>query len=227
MGLDTVELLLDVEECFGVTITNESAAQLSTPRMLADHVAELLAIRSPEGDSASADACLGQRAFYRLRRILIAETGLSRNALRPDTPLAEVIPDRRWAAWRRLRRALAAPDLPRLTVSPPISTLAQIGGLSLPVLLAAYLALSPGALLAAAFAGWFFSLALCDRLGSRFPSRLKTLGDVVPYVPVEPPAVWREGEILQQVCLLTARHSGLLLEQIGPDAHFVHDIGLD
>jgi len=227
MGLDTVELLLDVEECFGVTITDESAAQLTTPRLLANHVAALLAAQSPESISARASPCLSQRAFYRLRRILITETGLPRNALRPDTPLAEVFPVQRWAAWRRLRRALAAPDLPRLTVTPPISTLAQIGGLSLPVLLAAYLALAPGALLAAAFAGWFLSLALCDRLGSHFPSRLKTLGDIVPYVPIDPPAVWREGEILQQICLFTARHSGLLLEQISPDAHFIHDIGLD
>lgn len=112
-------------------------------------------------------------------------------------------------------------------MSAPISALAQIVAIALSVVLAAYLALSPGALLAAAFAGGFLSLALCDRLGTHLPSRLKTLGDIVPYVPVEPPAVWREGEILQQVCLLTARHSGLLLEQISPDAHFIHDLGLD
>jgi len=227
MGLDTVELLLNVEECFGVAITDESAAELTTPRQLASHVAKLLAAQSPENISARASPCLSQRAFYRLRRILIAETGLSRDTLRPDTPLAEVLPDQRWAAWRRLRRALVAPDLPRLTVSPPISTLAQIAAIALSVLLAAYLALSAGALLAAAFAGWFLSLALCDRLGTRFPSHLKTLGDLVHYVPVEPPTVWREGEILQQVCLLTARQSGLSLDLIDPDAHFVYDIGLD
>jgi hypothetical protein len=58
MGLDTVELLLDVEECFGVTITNESAAQLTTPRMLASHVAELLAVQSSEGSSAKTSPCL-------------------------------------------------------------------------------------------------------------------------------------------------------------------------
>lgn len=227
MGLDTVELLLEVEECFGVTITDESAAQLATPRMLASHVAQLLAARLPDDKSASPGACLSQRAFYQLRRILIAETGLSRNALRPETPLLSVFPEPRRATWRRLRRSLAARDLPRLTVSTRISTLVQIVAVSLSVLFAAYLTLPPMALLAAAFAGWFLSLAICDRLGTHLPSRLKTLGDLVPYIPVEPPTVWREGEILQQVCLLTARISGLSLEQIDPDAHFVHDLGLD
>lgn len=227
MGLDTVELLLDVEERFGVTITDESAAQLVTPRMLASHVAQLLAARLPDDKSASPGACLSQRAFYQLRRILIAETGLSRNALRPETSLLSVFPEPRRAAWRRLRRALAAPDLPRLTVTTPINTLAQIAAVSLSALLAAYLALSPWAILAVAFAGWFLSLMLCDQLGTQFPSGLKTLGDLVPYIPVEPPAVWREGEILQQVRLLTARHTGLSLEKIDPDAHFIHDLGLD
>ncbi|MGB4065555.1 MAG: hypothetical protein WBK19_17160 [Azonexus sp.] len=227
MGLDTVELLLNVEECFGVAITDESAAKLATPRQLANHVAKLLAAQSPEGSSAGASTCLNQRAFYRLRRTFIAETWLSRNALRPTTPLATLFPDQRTASWRRLRRTLAALDLPRLTVTTPISALAQIVITSLSALLAAYLALSPWAILAAAFAGWFLSLALCDRLGTQFPSGLNTLGDLVPYIPVEPPIVWREGEILQQVCLLTARQSGLSLEQVNPDAHFVHDLGLD
>lgn len=227
MGLDTVELLLNVEECFGVAITDESAAQLTTPRQLSSHIAKLLATQSPERNTAKTSLCLSQRAFYRLRRALMAETGLSRNALRPDTPLAEVFPDQRRAAWRRLQRALAAPDLPRLTASPPISALLQIGGPSLFVLLAAYLALSPWSILLAAFAGWLVGLALCDRLGTRFPNGLKTLGNLAPYIPVEPPAVWRETEILQQVRLLTARQSGLSLEQVDPDAHFIHDIGLD
>ncbi len=227
MGLDTVELVLNVEECFGIAITDESAAQLTTPRQLASHVAELLATRSPENCSARASLCLNQRAFYRLRRTLIAETGLSRNAFHPGTPLATLFPDQRAAAWRRLRHALAAPDLPRLTVITPISTIAQIVIISLSVLLAIYLALPPWAILITAFAGWFLSLVACDRFGTQFPNGLKTLGDLVPYIPIDPPAVWREEEILQQVCLLTARQSGLSLHQIDPDAHFVYDIGLD
>lgn len=227
MGLDTLELLLNVEECFGVSITDESAAQLTTPRQLASHVAELLAAQSPEGSSTRASPCLSQRAFYRLRRALFAETGLSRNELRPNTPLATLFPDQRATAWRRLRRTLAAPDLPRLTVTTTISAIAQIVSTSLSALLAIYLAQSPWSILVAAFAGWFLGLAACDRLGTQFPSGLKTLGNLVPYVPVEPPTVWREGEILQQVCLLTAQQSGLSLEQINPDAHFIHDIGLD
>ena len=227
MGLDTVELLLNVEECFGVAISDEAAAQLSTPRQLAKHVAELLAVRSPEDRPAKASTCLNQRAFYRLRRALVDETGLSRNALRPTTPLATLLPDQRAVAWQRLRRSLAAPDLPRLTVTKPISAIAQIVITSLSALLAAFLALSPWSILVAALAGWFLSLIACDRLGTQFPSGLKTLGDLVPYVPVDPPAVWREGEILQQVRVLTAQQGGLSLDQIDPDAHFVHDLGLD
>lgn len=43
MGLDSVELVLATEREFGVAIADADAAHLTTPRLLAEHVARLLA----------------------------------------------------------------------------------------------------------------------------------------------------------------------------------------
>lgn len=109
MGLDAVELLLAVEAEFGVSIADGDAADLRTPRQLADHVAELLG-----GAPGTAAPCLSQAAFYRLRSVLVDEFGARRRELHPDTALLDCLgPDLR-RQWPRLRQVLKAPYLPRL-----------------------------------------------------------------------------------------------------------------
>ena len=55
MGLDSVELILAIEEAFGIEIADGDAANLLTPRQLAAHISYLLG----QGDMKSS-RCLSQ-----------------------------------------------------------------------------------------------------------------------------------------------------------------------
>lgn len=110
MGLDTVELVMAFEERFAITIPDEDAEKIVTPRDVIDYIYARV-------NHADAKTCLTQRAFYRLRRSLQSELGLERAAVKPATRLAAIIPvDGRRAAWERLRNGVGAsawPDLHR------------------------------------------------------------------------------------------------------------------
>jgi hypothetical protein len=85
MGLDIVELVMDVEDAFGIPIPDDVAASLTTPRA----VIEWIYARLPKDEGPR---CLSQRAFYDIRNALVRESGLSRSQLRPETELFSVLP---------------------------------------------------------------------------------------------------------------------------------------
>lgn len=103
MGLDGVELVMVVEEHFGIGIADAEAATLETPRLLADCV-----IRKVTAEVEN-DKCPSQRAFYRIRRELRG-MGLPRSAIRPEAKFAELCEEVTWrrrkAWWMRLRDRL-------------------------------------------------------------------------------------------------------------------------
>ena len=82
MGLDSVELVLEVEEEFEITINDADAEQLRTPRQLAAYVFVRL-----KNAQESEGACLSQAAFYRLRKVLVIQFKDSRRSFSfpPDT----------------------------------------------------------------------------------------------------------------------------------------------
>jgi hypothetical protein len=106
MGLDVIELLLDLEEHFRVTIPDARATRIFT---VGDLYVYLLA-QTRRGRKAP---CPTGQAFYRLRRTLTGEFGVDRSRVRPSAPLrslfaAEVRP----TAWPRLVAALGLPNPP-------------------------------------------------------------------------------------------------------------------
>ena len=76
MGLDAVELLMAVEEKFGVSITDEEATKAVT-------VGDLKQLVKTKLDVADADGCLTQRAFHLIRKKATAEFGVLRRNLNP------------------------------------------------------------------------------------------------------------------------------------------------
>jgi hypothetical protein len=85
MGLDGVEIVVKVENTFGISIEDGEAAKVTTPGQLIDLVL------SKVGRSSDS-ACLTQRAFHRLRQSLMKHLGLARSQVRPDTSLADIFP---------------------------------------------------------------------------------------------------------------------------------------
>lgn len=108
MGLDIVEFVMDVEESFGISIPDDTAATLSTPRKLIDYVYG----RVHKSDEAR---CLTQRAFYAVRHELTSRLNLHPSQLRPNTELRDVLPSAgAQKIWAEVGECLNIPSWPRV-----------------------------------------------------------------------------------------------------------------
>lgn len=85
MGLDSVELVLAIEEEFGVDIPDRDAEKMYTVGAVYDWLKLRIASETPT-------ACLTQKIFYKLRRALIESYRLERQAITPDSRLTDLLP---------------------------------------------------------------------------------------------------------------------------------------
>ncbi len=106
MGLDTVEILMAWEESFGISISDDEAAVIRTPRMAID----LIAAKLPFCNAAQRP-CLTMRAFHRLRSSIIEIAGARRDQIRPDASCRQIGDP---STWRRIRAHSEISSLPGL-----------------------------------------------------------------------------------------------------------------
>ena len=108
MGLDSVEFALAIEDAFEINLPEEDVVGLVTPRLLIDYLQKKLPV-------ASAECCLDQVSFYALRSAGVKVLGKPEKAFRPDTPWAELIPEKsRRKDWKALGAAVGATKWPRI-----------------------------------------------------------------------------------------------------------------
>lgn len=108
MGLDAVEVVMAIEEAFGIQIADEEAEKTRTPRQLCELVARKV-------HALDSDVCLTQRAFYMLRRAIRRTNPVPRRQFRTNTPLDTLVAteDRR-TNWEQLRKDIGAVAWPKL-----------------------------------------------------------------------------------------------------------------
>jgi acyl carrier protein len=100
MGLDLVELAIEVEKSFGITIVNEDASNIITVGQLYDYVLAKLPAQETR-------RCLSAGAFYEFRRALIAQFAVKPGEIRPSTLIGSIIPEpKRTSDWELLARRL-------------------------------------------------------------------------------------------------------------------------
>lgn len=83
-GLDSVELVMAIEEEFGLEIPDNHAARLFTVGDAYDYLRMRL-------DSTPARECLCQKIFYKLRRALINNFQVNRSLIEPDTKMSDIL----------------------------------------------------------------------------------------------------------------------------------------
>ena len=106
MGLGIMELIMEIEEHFGVPIPDERAERILTVGDLYRYVLARTRRSLPT-------PCPTGQAFYRLRRTLTQEFGVDRVRVRPAARLRDLFPRAsRGAAWPRLAAALGLANLP-------------------------------------------------------------------------------------------------------------------
>ena len=86
MGLDTVELVLEIEEAFGISIPDDRASRMLTVGDVYEFILENTA-----DSTLKSSTCLSAAAFYDLRRY-VRSLGLSPSEILPKTKLEHVIP---------------------------------------------------------------------------------------------------------------------------------------
>jgi hypothetical protein len=175
MGLEIVEILMNVEDAFGFSISDEDAAGFAT---LGDVNECVLARRF----RAKPDVCLNAIAFHKVRRALMSALRLPRDAVRVSTNLSDIIRRRRRKSWRAIGKAsgLRLPILrrPRWVVTMAVLAALVLGAAS-SLLLGLKLfhgGVAVAILLAGVFGYALFWLTEC--LAYVFPPEVATVGQL-------------------------------------------------
>ena len=225
MGLDLVELVMAVEETFGIELPDAEAEKLTTPALLTEFI--LTRVKTAEQS-----ICHSRKAFYAVRRVVMKEFGTQRAQVKPDTALESLIPrPNRRAAWRRTQEMLEAESLPEL-LRPTwvVAVLAAVyaGGVGV-----CWLAGLP--FWASAMAGvvpWRLAHVATRAFRTEFPASCRTAGELAQYLVghaaklFEPTGrVWTREEVAITIRRLTIEHLGLRPDQYDEHARFVEDLG--
>lgn len=108
MGLEGVELIMDVEDTFHIKITDEEATNCISVGQLHDLVLNKVDyVNYPE-------TCLTQKTFYQLREFFVKELGISKRKVTVKTNMHDLIPmEDRKTIWKQLikKTQLDLPDL--------------------------------------------------------------------------------------------------------------------
>jgi acyl carrier protein len=230
MGLDTVELVMEIEERFGVELPD---AECAAVRTVAD-LAALVISRLPR----SGVPCPTAHAFFELRNHIVASTRIDRRRVRPRTRITELIPSGLWRSWRALRKS--NPRVPRLVATPAIDTamvwltgLSVLAGVGMVAVVLATHGAGAGVAAFIVVAALVLTLSVVSReIGWRLPDGVETVGDVVRLIANDGPAYGSPGErliaqqlVLAEVRRITSEQLGLPLDKVQPESDFLKDLG--
>jgi acyl carrier protein len=239
MGLDTVELVMEMEETFDITIDDLDAEKIGTVGQAYRYILSRVRL--------SRDApCQSASAFYRIRRGLMARTGADRRSIRPASRLADFLPAvGRREAWLGLGDELGV-AMPRLAlgsrlelVTCLLASLAPVAGLFV-----AWMWLGPfsASSMPLILAGWF-ALTLCflaaatlalRPFASEIPPGCETVRGLVlttlgrwPRPPEGAAKTWHPDEVWTVLRDLISEQLGIPRDLITEEKHFVYDLGAD
>ncbi len=234
MGLDSVELVMGIEEKFGITISDEEACSIYT-------VGEMHQCVMNKVKVSNTSSCLTQRAFHLLRRNVLSQFGISRRRFTPNTELDVVIPKaQRRKQWLKLQHNVGAVRWPALCLSKIAGIVLITSILVIPVLAAWYCTAKlrwsaglSGVLVIPAMA----SLMVVSRYAVRpfeteFPAGLTRVRDLAyPLVADNPqlfgsgPPTWTDEEVWSLLCSVIKTQTGAT--HFTKDSCFVADLGID
>jgi acyl carrier protein len=81
MGLDSVQIIVDTEKCFGIEINDQAAEKMRTVGELVDYVWGQIEHNDPK-------ACLTQILFFRLRSFFTSNFNIAPIDFKPETHLS-------------------------------------------------------------------------------------------------------------------------------------------
>jgi acyl carrier protein len=229
MGLDLVELTIGIEEAFDVSIPDDKATLLETPRLVIEYLESLLIPDAGTG-------CISQQAFYFIRDKLMKQLSLPRSHFRPEEKWENILSKQnRRSQWVEFWHEVGVSRFPSLHRPRPLAFALFTSVIGLFALLwhfGQHFPLSGFvSLLIASGFGWLVILAT-RRYSTIIPAEVSTFGQTAQFLAVHAPATikgpqrsWTKKEIQATVVQLIQYHLGI--EEFSLDDHFVRDLGAD
>ncbi|MAJ46223.1 MAG: acyl carrier protein [Planctomycetaceae bacterium] len=227
MGLDAVEIVMDVEDHFGITIQNAEAEHVRT-------VADLVALIQGRISAAHEAYCPMLPAFLKLRTTVRDATGDKTFRIRPRQRIADrlSIPQRR-QLWKRLSellgstpRGLRRPQLLRQILGTSVVALL---GIALITAVAIDVRILPVTLAVAAFCIFLLHIVTVQ-FRTVPPTEWVTFGDITAKLvgvtfATKQLQLRTADDILYELRPLIVDVLGVDGEKVVPDARFVEELG--
>ncbi len=219
MGLELVEIVMDVENEFGVSIEDADAYHLTTPQ----HVANYLYKRVRTSQSSP---CPSQMGFYLLRKALCENFSFQRNEISPKTRFDELFQENVRSQWQKLWNFMQVETIPRLQRNKALRITSDFVLPAL-VFVVGYFVISAGfsiallIFLVAQFFGYFISIQFANVI----PDKFNELGKVISFITCSHTKIWSKEEILEKVIEITSSVLGLSTDKIKPNSNFIDDLG--
>jgi hypothetical protein len=235
MGLDAVEIVMELEEAFDIRLEDAEVEKLSTPRNMIEVVMGKIA-------QADAEGCLTQRAFNLLRAALLVQLPLKRRDITPQARMADLAsrPHRK-ILLECLKAELGTPALPSLVRPKWLVDLLVVCCIALSLALAVILFRHGlwehrGALFFTAFitaiGTGFLARAATQGRCVEFPPQAATVGDLSRWIVAHKsdlapstPGKWTREQVAARIRDITVKQLGCA-ETYHEDASFVQDLGL-
>ena len=220
--MEGVELILSMKEAFDVSISDEEAYKMATPK----DAIELISRKVQVGDDSS---CLNQAAFHRVRKILMDDFDIPRKEIKTDSDLSELIsPERQHEFWKKIRGIVGEKKLAQLAWPLWISALI----LGIFIASTVYIGMKLGWLIgiAAGIAILITSSKLAKPLRSRIPNYYSKMEKLIRHLVTISPDTFKRDKTwtLDQI-----RHEvrNIVMEVLGTKEYkeeweFVRDFGI-
>ncbi|MDH5761730.1 MAG: acyl carrier protein [Nitrospinota bacterium] len=233
MGMDIVDMVLDIEERFGISLPDVECQNVIT----VDDCYQLVLSKLDKADQTK---CLTSATFYRIRRVIADTLGVDKRTLKPDTPLQDLLPvETRRTLWASIgqRLVLQLPELGRSPGWEPILIGVPLLSLIVPLVLAAMDILEMGEFVAIAASGIFVTWVLAratEPLKKYFHPESLTLGALTKTVlalNVGSLSSNQEGlsknDVYTILLEIIADNTGLSADEIKPHHAFIDDLRMD
>lgn len=218
VGLDGIELIMAIEEAFGVTIEDSEVETLVTPAAVIDLVFGKLR-------TSDERVCVTQRAFYLIRKGLIRTLGVSRRSVTIHSEIRLLAKGKSEPqVWEDLQTAVGARRWPALA-RPGwlVACLWLLSASIFGVLLVHY-----HWLFAAAGAGVAAMIGsrLTVRYRNRIPGPYSRVDKLVPMAATSEVIVWTRDQVAAVVKKRVIEQLGLREKHYREEADFVKELGM-
>lgn len=221
MGLELVELVLEVEDEFDIYLPDKDMECLATPDDLATYI-----FNKFKRDSDS--KCVSQVAFYKLRKLFMDNFGNRREELVPDANLEELLGDDIRHKWKRLQDLLDNKIYPTsLMLSKKESLMLLYPTIAISAIFYYYKKDIIDTIFVPFISYFVLFLLLSKLIGKEVPRRYKKLSSLLKYIDdnVISDIYSSKEKVLKNIIEISSEQLGISIDEIKPNSRYVEDLG--